>query len=437
MNKTSFFTLVKNEYIKIAKKRSTKIIMVLFVLMLIAMPGFFKVINLMEMSENEQYSMSVSGSDQLTYMISDLDSEDVSYAELKKELFKYLIDEDVSWQDWRLNAAQDIYESDDKQKIQTVSIFCRTGDWRGYYRYAADHTDMEGLKWGYEYMLAHEITVMDYSDPTIRALESVVQAKNSLQFGEDEKDKAEEQIGLYQLENGTGNTRGKESLYALDLSSGSLGFWDIYMLTPKLIMAAGIVMIIVAGGIVASEFGQGTIKFLLINPVKRWKILMAKYFTVLSMGLGMAVFMELFTVLSVGAMFGFDLDVPYLTYSGGAVHELNSFVFVTRAYLLSFVQLVVTATLAFCLSSLVRSSALAIGVSLGTLFIGSNASAILGQLGVDWARFLVFSNTDLLTISQGGSVFPEHTLFFALCVIAAHMTVFILTAYDAFTRRSV
>ena len=39
--------------------------------------------------------------------------------------------------------------------------------------------------------------------------------------------------------------------------------------------------VIVAAGIVASEFSQGTIKMLLSRPVKRWKILTSKYLTVI------------------------------------------------------------------------------------------------------------------------------------------------------------
>ena len=43
--------------------------------------------------------------------------------------------------------------------------------------------------------------------------------------------------------------------------------------------------VIVAAGIVASEFSQGTIKMLLSRPVKRWKILTSKYVTVILFGI--------------------------------------------------------------------------------------------------------------------------------------------------------
>ena len=100
-------------------------------------------------------------------------------------------------------------------------------------------------------------------------------------------------------------------------------------------------------------------------------------------------------------------------------------------------EMVVMSTLAFAISSLVRSTALAIGVSVFTMCIGSTVTQLLGQLGQDWARFLVFANTDLASISKGYSIFAQHSLTFAVGVLIAHMVVFLLTAWDGFTKRSV
>ena len=69
--------------------------------------------------------------------------------------------------------------------------------------------------------------------------------------------------------------------------------------------------------------------------------------------------------------------------------------------------------------------------------IGSTVTQLLGQLGQDWARFLVFANTDLASISKGYSIFAQHSLTFAVGVLTAHMVVFLLTAWDGFTKRSV
>lgn len=169
------------------------------------------------------------------------------------------------------------------------------------------------------------------------------------------------------------------SLYEMDLSEDQ-GFWQIFMMTPYLVMVAGMLCIIIAGGSVSGEFHQGTIKFLLINPVKRWKILMSKYFTVLTMGFGMIIAVFLFSIPIVGLMHGFDgISTPYLYFSDGQIQSVNSFIIAARTYLASAVQVVVMSTFAFAISSLIRSSALAIGASVFLMFAGATVTQILAQ----------------------------------------------------------
>ena len=137
-------------------------------------------------------------------------------------------------------------------------------------------------------------------------------------------------------------------------------------------------------------------------------------------------------------MLGFDgFSTPYIYVSGGDVKEMPTLLYAAEQYLMKSVEMVVMSTLAFAISSLVRSTALAIGVSVFTMCIGSTGTQLLGQLGQDWARFLVFANTDLASISKGYSIFAQHSLTFAVGVLIAHMVVFLLTAWDGFTKRSV
>ena len=74
---------------------------------------------------------------------------------------------------------------------------------------------------------------------------------------------------------------------------------------------AVLLTVIVAAGIVASEFTQGTIKMLLSRPVKRWKILTAKYVTV-----------NLFGVLLMLIGFVVSVICAYILFSAGDGQEL-------------------------------------------------------------------------------------------------------------------
>lgn len=222
------------------------------------------------------------------------------------------------------------------------------------------------------------------------------------------------------------------------MQTGEFDFWSIFGGSSALLSFVGVLMIILAGGIVANEFSQGTIKFLLINPVKRWKILASKYATAVSFGYVLLFLCYLLSALLCVIFFGADnLGAEYYYVVDGAVKSLSGFVYVLRSYLLSSVNIVIMASLAFALSSLVRSAALAIGVGLMAMFGGNLAVSILAAMQLDWGRFLIFANTDLDLIANGNTMFIGQTMPFALVIIAVHMLVFLLTAWDGFVRREV
>jgi ABC-2 type transport system permease protein len=197
-------------------------------------------------------------------------------------------------------------------------------------------------------------------------------------------------------------------------------------------------IIIVAGSILSAEFSAGTVKFLLINPVKRWKIFAAKYITVLTFSLAMLITLYVFNVIFAGVFLGFgDLFAPHLSVADGGVVTGSSLLFLASRYLLGVVEVIILGTFAFAVSSLVRSSALAIGLGVFLYFSGWMAVNILAQMNFYQAKYILFANTNLLNISHGMSGFVNHTLTFAVVNIAVYMFVFLLTAYDGFVRGDV
>jgi ABC-2 type transport system permease protein len=141
----------------------------------------------------------------------------------------------------------------------------------------------------------------------------------------------------------------------------------------------------------------------------------------------------LFTAL----FFGMPEKAAALSVSDGVVKIVPAFLHVAKRYLLNSVNIIVMASLAFAISSLIRSSALAIGISMFTMFCGNIVNIIMSQAGLDWGRFLIFANTNLGSIVEGQSSYANHSPTFALIVIAVHMFIFLLTAWDGFIRREV
>lgn len=84
----------------------------------------------------------------------------------------------------------------------------------------------------------------------------------------------------------------------------------------------GLFVITVAAGIVANEFNWGTVKLLVIRPISRFKILLAKYFTVLLFALALLFILFASAGITGLALFGAgDGSQVHLAYADGTVEE--------------------------------------------------------------------------------------------------------------------
>ncbi|MCL2089353.1 MAG: ABC transporter permease [Oscillospiraceae bacterium] len=246
-------------------------------------------------------------------------------------------------------------------------------------------------------------------------------------------------IGEYRLENDIKSHTTKSSGVMSDSPYGEpLGFWSVFTTSAFGINFISVLIIIVAGSVISSEFSTGTIKYLLVNPVKRYKIFLAKYFSVLSFAFLMILVYYVINMILSGILFGFgDFAAPYLYVSGGRVIEGSSFLFVAGKYLFASVGMICMATLALAISSVARSSALSIGLGTFLYLSGYGIVAVMSQLRLDFGRYIIFSNLELNAIAEGASMYKGQTLTFALVIIGIYMAVFLLTAWDGFVRRDV
>lgn len=437
-----FFKLVKNEYIKNLKKVSTIIMLVVIVLSAVGLSGI---------SAYGKYSMSQESYDENTE-VSFYADENQWLEETKPEgyetqvkLNNYLEQKGLDPTSWQAEFANGIKESVDESLLFAIlDDTIGGGDWKSACKALYDNSKDEAKKWEYNYRIENNIPFGDtWKDEVIS---SVVEAKNTIvEIGDSNDEEAansrasaeeQEKIGLYRLEHDISENTADSMSLVDTVESDKVTFWTVFFQSTSLVSLIGLLIIVIAGSSIASEFSNGTIKFLLINPIKRWKILAAKYFTVISLGYIMLALLFVVMIPAAGLMLGFDgMSAPYLYVSGGEVHEISSFLQAAKLYMLNSVEIIVMATFAFAVSSLFKSAALAIGSSVFLMFTGSMVVQILSMLRQDWARYLIFANTDLAGIYNGESLFPQHSLTFAVVVIIAHMVVFLLTAWDGFTKR--
>ncbi|QTC43620.1 ABC transporter permease [Bacillus sp. V3] len=213
--------------------------------------------------------------------------------------------------------------------------------------------------------------------------------------------------------------------------------WTFVETNGFAVTLVGLFAIIVAAGIVASEFSWGTIKLLLIRPISRTKILLSKYITVILYGVTMLAILFAVSFLIGLILFGGTGQSVHLAYIDGEVVEQNMVGYLIKTYLLKSIDVTMMATMAFMISTVFRSSSLAIGLSLFLLFMGSNATGLLA-MKFDWAKYSLFANTDLTQYTGFSQPMVKGmTMGFSITMLLIYFAVFQLLAFLVFRKRDV
>ncbi|QHZ45995.1 MULTISPECIES: ABC transporter permease [Bacillus] len=203
------------------------------------------------------------------------------------------------------------------------------------------------------------------------------------------------------------------------------------------ISLTGLFVITVAAGIVANEFSWGTVKLLVIRPISRFKILLAKYITVLLFGLALLVILYASAGITGLALFGAgDGSQVHLAYVDGSVEEKNLLLHLGVGYLMKSISLLMMATMAFMISAVFRNSSLAVGISIFLLAVGGTATNLL-SLKFDWVKYILFANTDLSQYFDGEPLVSGMTLGFSVTVLAVYYIIFQVLAFGVFTKRDI
>jgi len=460
---SKFIKLIQNEHIKIFSKTSTWILIILMVTISLGYNGFMRFGQYMRedaerLNETADY---ISGyQNTINYL------KETGEAENAAEIaaFEFMIKYEIGYQDWRnaevvslfhekMEAEQESENNPALKKIESRLNLLASNDWRSFFQEKLSAIDSDpslspqkkaAKGYYYRYVLAHDLDPI-HPDWKSDLAKRVCELKQTVVYLEQnapsdpelkvELEKTKENLLLseYRLTKNLKN-------YARQISYqnfSDIDLWSVLGLSNMLITVISMVIIIIASNSIANEFSSGTIKFLLINPIKRWKIFLSKYITILSVSLLTVLSFFLMNVFFGGIFFGFDnLFAPYLYVAENTVQTLPGLFFILSEYLLGSVNLIVMGTLAFAISSLLRNATVAIGLSLFAMLGGNTVVVFMKNvLNLDWARFFIFANTDLNAVLSGSSIFQYMTVEFSLSVIAVHLLIFFLIAWDGFVRR--
>lgn len=235
-----------------------------------------------------------------------------------------------------------------------------------------------------------------------------------------------------------------DGMYISSVSSSSIFGFGLFIIV--------LMMLVLAGGAVSQEISSGSIKSLIIAPVKRWKIFTAKVLSLLTVGLFALVVLYIFGMLSQGLFFGFS-KIPYVYASNGVASAIPFALYQFLSLLVSYIDIVVYMAFAFMLSVLTRNTAVAVGLSIAMYFGGSTVlSSMMFLPSYEWLKFVPFASLNLnsrvfpfssmmqaITMNYSGIIsgtnFTSPSLIFSVIYLLVFLFCMTYTAMDSFNRR--
>lgn len=210
----------------------------------------------------------------------------------------------------------------------------------------------------------------------------------------------------------------------------------ITLFIPLLIM-------IVAIDIVSGERSDGTMKMLLTRPIRRWKILLSKYVTMLLFISLILLFVLALSYVLSGIVFGYaGWDLPVLTgfvtekdtLNTSFVHLIPQWQYIVMAYGLAWFVAIVVGTISFMVSVLIRNTPAGMGVMLAALIAGG----ILNNFATSWegAKYIFSVNLSLTDYLSGQlPALQGLSMSFSLINLTIWAVVSLIIAFAVFTKQ--
>ncbi len=201
------------------------------------------------------------------------------------------------------------------------------------------------------------------------------------------------------------------------------------------------ILVMIAGTIVSEEFNKGTIKLLLVKPYSRTKILLSKFITSMLMIIFVVLIMGIMQLFVGGVIFGFDsLSAPVVEYNfnTNSLQEINVLVYFLIQFLAQLPMFILLATLAFALGTIFANSALAITISL----LGYIAANIINQLAMSYnikfLEYFVTMNWDLSQYLFGNLPNMEGmTMSFSIITCIVYFLIMVIPTLIIFKKKNI
>lgn len=229
---------------------------------------------------------------------------------------------------------------------------------------------------------------------------------------------------------------------------------NMQAMTTLGIVITVVFLIMTAGAAISHEISTGSVKSLIIAPVKRGKIFFSKVLMIFTYALILTALNLLVSVGLGGILFGFDSVGRVITVSwSGRISSMN---FITALILTTFLEMIPALLFAYfglMLSSVTKNTALSVTAPLGLFLAGVFIDGVLADAfaenrfilsliptqNVKTLHFtedvsLIFTGGSFITgSSSGGFSTPLFSVIYLIIIFAC----ILLTARDKFTRRDI
>ncbi len=230
-------------------------------------------------------------------------------------------------------------------------------------------------------------------------------------------------------------------------NSNSYYRWSYdYFAIPLSMFFVSLLFIVLATSSISEETSKGTIKFLLITPFKRYKILLAKLISYILILIIITFILSQINVL-LGNIFFSNISNDYLYVDNNRVEIMNTNLYVTLQYLLKLPEILIYILLGITLSTLTRNTAVANTFTVTTYIGVPPALYVIQQfVKLDFLKYLPFNNFDLrsklLPFDTYNNTFAINnsyntTLEFSLVVLGITAFLLLVTMFESFNKRDI
>ena len=472
------FKLFISENIKTWKKFSTKVLLVIVLLSIMAVLGITKLMQ--KLDNNVTYTREVANyneenlKSQIEYLKSELENDsldEVSKQNIQKQIEQYQLCLDYNidgyGSTWRNDIVEQIVDAkmiDDTEKAEKLIKLLKEDNFNEYIE-----IQRQSLK---ESLKSKSITEQEYNDERL-----VLDLKEKYEIGKDEQENTWKNYAIIEIETNQRSLRTginqqtrkvlkveekqeledaiKIDIYRLEnnIPTAEQGSDNNYrmryeMMAPTFVVAViSIVAIIIAGGAISTETSEGTIKFWALTPNKRWKILTAKILSLIFYILIITLISSLLSIVVANVFFNGDGET-YLYVQNGQVKEIGNALYTIEYYLVKTIPVIMFALFALMLSVITRNTAVSVSIGIA-LYMGNGIfmTIINSFVTKDWVRYIPFNNLNLVDkvfpnagklLDIGVSNFATtSSLGFSMTVLGVCAILMLVTMYYSFNKRDI